>query len=386
MPFFDKARYKETVAYIKNYAASGLSQQIRDDIATLITTRINRTQDRNKYQQVVTAMSVKHNIVSDTKGNAVEREQRRAIVLIWATLGAPVGDRTNTDRRMNEGMRLAPAALPAALTESMKLAGVVASQAGADHVFNTEFSANPLTFIQTYRIFINGVTTGRDRFSTAPTGNYRNVVNTFYFYYNAEKDRFEFSMTLVGMYGAGHSFPVVSVPAVHWSDVPGRGITPTPGPPPPPDPMVVPPPPPSFAGILATELAGANWMITTQFTGCSFCYAEAGNTSYAAHIAPAGDVRKPVMSGLVLAQQLMGMDPNVGGAAFANFAHPVNVFGNGAGNANVLSGNSFYPQKSAILPTDMKWMSIFGRDNGGWQIYTQSISNGMAIMDARRIF
>ena len=114
---------------------------------------------------------------------------------------------------------------------------------------------------------------------------------------------------------------------------------------------------------------------------------------YAAHISPAGDVNKPELTGQVLADQIMGNVANVGPGAFANIpaaagaGAPLNVFGNGAGNVHPHGGgNGFYPPKAQNAgPGEMKWMSIFGRLNGGWEFYTQSIDGAGAIMEARRI-
>ena len=49
-------------------------------------------------------------------------------------------------------------------------------------------------------------------------------------------------------------------------------------------------------------------------------------------------------------------------------------------------GNAFYPPKVQDAgPGEMKWMSIFGRLNGAWEIYTQSVDGALVIMEARRI-
>ena len=382
MPFFANTRFAETITYIQNYAASGLSAPIRNDIATLINTRINRTtpQARTRYDQITESMSVKRHIAPlVARGTSPEREQRRAIVLLWAVLGSSQNEPAKTNDRMNRGMSLATGALPAALAEVMKLAGVVASPAGAANVFNGELSANPLAFIQNYRIFIYGSGSGSAKFSTAPTGNYQNVLR-FHFQYNAAEDRFDFQTMAQAPHGASHAFDAVSVPAIHWSDVPGRGVNPAP------TAMA----PSGFAGLLGTELAGATWMMTTQFTGCSFCYRSVGMNTYAAHITPAGITGKPATTGANLANQLIGNDANVVRGSFANFPGAVpalNIFGNGVGNANVVGGNPFYPPKTpAATGGQMKWMCIFGRHNGAWQIFSQSVDGIHAILEHRRIF
>lgn len=375
-------RFTDTVAYIQGYVAGGLPQGVRNDIATLINTRYPRlsAQDRQTYNALSEEMSVKDQIaVGVAKGSKDERAQRRAITLLWGVLAVTQGFPGALNARKATGMSLGTGALAAALQDVMMKAAVVASSAGAAHVFNTHLSFHTRQFLRVHRVFIAGSTSGADKFSTAPTGNYSNVVN-FCFLYNAEHDRFEFSTVAMAMHGGSHSFAAVSVPALHWSDVPGRGNVASPN--------VA--PAPGFQGMLGVQLSGATWMVTTQFTGCSFCYQAAGAHPYAAHISPAGVSPKPAMTGSVLAQQLMGQVAMVAPGRFANVAAggPFNVFGNGAGNAQVLSGAAHYPAK---VPGggagQMAWMSILGRMSGGtWKIYTQSVDGVRAIMEARRIF
>ena len=332
-------------------------------------------------------MSVKRQIGAGiATGTDTEREQRRAIVLLWTTMGATLPNPPDVDARANQGMTLAPAALPAALNDAMLKAAVVASNAGAGHIFNTQFAANPLAFIQQHRIFIHGSAAGKANFTNALAVIAQNVLN-FHFVYNAAEDRFDFrEVALPAINGGAHAFPTVSVPALHWSEVPGRGVIPQPPVPPPPSAA-------SFQGIRGTELAGAAWMVTTQFTGCSFCYATLGAHTYAAHLSPAiPGSGLPALTGAVMAGQLMNNDPQVQPGRFINFpgvAVPVfNVFGNGVGNAAVLGGNPFYPPKvDGAVGGQMKWMSIFGRHMGGaWEIYSQSIDGANAILESRRIF
>jgi len=372
-----KTRFRDTVAYIQNYAASGLPANIRNDIATMITTRYPRATalQRQVYDQLSESMSVKRHIGGGVaKGTSVEREQRRAIVLLWVAMGS------TQPNRLNQGMTLPPGGLAPALNEAMKTAAVVASNAGATHIFNTEFAVHTKAFIGRYRIIVLGTTQGKATFTNPLSASFQNVIN-FSFYFNGPDDRFELAPTPAPpLLGGSHTFAAVSVPALHWSEVPGRGNVPTP----------LAPATASFTGILGTELAGANWMVTTQFTGCAFCYANQGGNVYAAHISPAGVGGLPVLTGAVLAGQLMGNDPQVQAGRLANFpggAVPVNVFGNGVGNAAVVGGNPFYPPKTPGAGAgQMKWMSIFGRVHAGqWKIYTQSVDGADAILEHRRI-
>ncbi len=387
-------RFNDTVTFIRNYAACGLPGPIRHDIGTYVAAQFPRLTpaQQTAYDALSDEMSVKTSIpVKANRGTEAQREERRALVLLWRAMGATQANPPALDGRVAEAMSLAPGAIGAVLTETMIKAAVVASGAGASHVFNMELSANPLGFITTRRIFIGGSTTGADKLQDPAAASYENNLD-FRFQYHAEKDYFQFARQALAQYGASHTIPSVSVPALHWSDVPGRGLVPVPAAPAAPVAGVVPPPPPSFAGMLGIRFTGGPvWMFTTQFTGCSFCYKIGGGAFYAAHISPAGIAGKPVLSGQALANQIMGGVANVGGGDFANTpagGAALNVFGNGAGNVVPFGGgNAFYPPKvqGASLPGEMKWMSLFGRFTGAWELYTQSVDGSDAIMEARRI-
>jgi hypothetical protein len=135
-------------------------------------------------------------------------------------------------------------------------------------------------------------------------------VRQFSLKYDAGQQWYEFSAGAVA--NALH-FDTTSVKALHWSLVPGRGLVPGAG---------------SFAAIHGTELGGpgVDTMMTTQFTGCSFCIKEHGGNVYAAHISPAGQDAPAVLSGLVLARQLDGLEGGVAGGEFANAAGGPHAF------------------------------------------------------------
>jgi hypothetical protein len=379
MPKFAKTRISDTLNFIDGYAASGLDATCRSHICNLINARFPRATKAQKtaYDNLSASMSVKGAIaVKANRGDESEREMRRAIVLIWSALAASQNEPDRVTPRISAGMTLPTGHLPAALTEAMRKASVVAHTYGAADFFNNVFAVGIGNFIATNRIFVHGSTQGSNKYKAGYVGSYQNLA-MFNFYYCAQFDRFEFAFSVAPMHGASHSLQVCSVPALHWSDVPLRGAEPVPlaaG--------------PTFAGIMGTELNGSDWMVTTQFTGCSFCYKVAGGVSYAAHISPAGIAGKPIMSGNDLADQLMGNVGNVGAGAFGNAggAGQFHIFGNGNGNAGVLAGQAFYPPKNVAGPGGtMKYMTIVGHRSGGsWELYTQSMNTLDAIMEHRR--
>lgn len=368
MPYFRSTRYNETIAVIQNHVGGiGLPLAIRNDIVTMIGAQFPRLTpvQQTAFNTMVDSLSVKDNIaVGVAKGTSAQREQRRAIALLWAAIGSRGA--AGLMPQQTAAMTMPVANLAAALDDAMFFAAAVASQAGITHVFNNHFAPNPLAFIHQHRLLIQGTTAGQNLL-TAPALAYQNVV-AFRFYYVPASQRFQVSVAApVGI--PGHQFNAVSVPALHWGLVPGRGAVA--------NPALGTIPAPTFAGMQGIEFAGATWMMTTQLTGCSFCMAENGGTIYASHITPA-----PGLTGQVLANQLMGAVAGVGGAVMSNHPTPalapVGVFGSGAGNFPVAhGGNAFYPATGTYQS-----MSIFGHDVGGWQIYAQVVLPGGAISAA----
>jgi hypothetical protein len=323
-----QTRINDTLAMIQN--APVLTGAIRTQIAALVANAFPRTTaaEQLAYQTLSTGMSVKANVAAGVaKGTAADRETRRAIYLLWKTMGKTLPAPFAVDGRADAAMSMPVAGLAAAFADAMYKAGVVAGPPGALLVFN-DLANHPAGFLRQHRIFIHGSTVGRPLFSTAPTGNYQNVVN-FDFQYDAENDRFHFISGPFATLGASHAVQAVSVPAVHWTDVPAVGAFPG-----------------NFAGVLGCELAGGpTLMVTTQFTGCAFCWTNHGGVLRAAHISPAGDAAKVNYTGLglALANRLVNQP---GLMANANNMQ-LTVFGNGAGNAVAHGGgNGFYPQRT----------------------------------------
>lgn len=364
MPWNKIPRISETVTMIENAAGlTDLTPNICADIGRLINEQYNRLSNENKkdFSDLSADMSVKNKIAPGTeKGHKPERQKRRAIYLLWMVLGKKQNGALAMKQKAESAMRIAPGELNEAFSDVMLKAAVVASAAGAQHVFN-KLTLHPRRFIGEHRIIVLGLPAGGDRFSTAPNGDYRNVLE-FYFQYNALRDRFELGGVPNAVLGGLHPFDTVSVPAVHWTTVPGAGPSPC-----------------NFAGILGCELTGADVMVTTQFTGCAFNWTQHGGVLRASHVSPAGGGPGTYPGGgIALAQRVManGTHANAGNT-------PVTVFGGGAGNALVAEGNPFYPNTVA---NPIRWVTIFGVDKGGeWRFYTQVIDGNKQIIEARRI-
>jgi hypothetical protein len=360
-PKTEASRITETLTMIQG--APDLTGAIRTAIVAWVNAQYNRLTAANKlaFSQLSSDMSVKRNIAPGTqKGSEPEREKRRAVFLLWMAIGKAQNIDLFVKPRADLAMSMPTAALNDAFSDVMLKAAVVASVAGGQFAYN-DLSTNPRRFIARHRIMIPGSATGGNRFSTAPNGNYQNVL-PFFFQYNAGEDRFELGAVLNVQLGASYGFQTVSVPAVHWTQVPGAGAAPC-----------------NFAGILGCELTGANMMVTTQFTGCAFNWTLHLGVLRASHVSPSGGGPGTYPGGgLALAQQvtLNGAMANAGNT-------PVTVFGGGAGNAPVAGGNQFYPN---TVQHQIRWVSIFGVvKGGGWRFYTQVIDGGLHIQEARRI-
>jgi hypothetical protein len=342
-----------------------LTLAVRQQICTWVSNLYTRlsSAERQTYHELSQSMSVSANIAPRVaKGDQQQRGKRRAIFLLWKALGKAQTADGDTNLRASAAMTMPPGSLDAKFSDVMLKAAVVATSLGAQEVMR-KLELHPVQFLMQHRLFISGSTAGSDRFSIAPNGNYQNVV-TFNFHYRAGTDQFVMtSQPITANYGFAHSFSTVSVPAVHWTAVPGVGGSPY-----------------NFGGLLGCEVTGANFMLTTQFTGCGFCWTDNGGVLRANHISSFGGGTVGYPGGSkALAQRLMAS------GAMANAGNtPLTVFGAGAGNAPVRTGNPFYPDP---VTNKLRWVTIIGLPKGGgaWRFYTQVVDGSGNLVEARRI-
>jgi len=360
MPRDPVARITDTLGFISTGPAITLAANIRTAAHALCQNVVTTRFPRNTATQQAAYGAFSNQISLRTEansGNEQERRMRRSIILLWKAIGLQTGNQLACDPRAVNARTLPAAGLQEEL-ERMILKAAACDAVGVAQVFN-EFVGHPRRFFDANKIIIRGSIHGKNKYTGAALvgpGAYQNVVS-FHFYYNPADDRYGIESSLAA--GVSHVFQAVSVPAVRWDEVPNRLVA------------------NSFAGILGTELAGASYMVTTQFTGCSFCFRTDGASTYAAHISPA-------VSGLQLAQDLTGSNLAVAGGDFANFAGvgapSFQVFGKGHGNAAVRTGSSYYPAATSS-------MYLFGvLNSGSWRIYTQSVDVNRNILESRRIF
>jgi len=144
--------------------------------------------------------------------------------------------------------------------------------------------------------------------------------------------------------------------------------------------------PANFWQILGCTLMGADFMLTTQFTGCTFCWADIENVIRAAHNGPT----KAGYTDAALATSYPGGGNGVAtriiaqGAAAGMANAPgasLRVFGRGAGNAPAIGEqNPFYPNLA------LQYATIIGRrKNDIWKIFLQVVDTTGALSEHRRI-
>lgn len=278
-------------------------------------------------------------------GNKQERANRRALVFLEA-----LKFNTNLQAAKNLVTTIPGGALAGRITPLINKLVVEADQRfGTGALVQAEFNqlrTQPLVFLQSKRLLSGAIGAGQAN----------------YFFYEYAKDQFKIDPTQPAQYPHAYLFNAVAVPGVYWFNVPGRGNNAAAG---------------SFATIAGTKLDTnvGNVMISTMFSGCSFCFKQenVSHDVYAAHIMPDdGNGHVVQGGGTGLARQLGGQ---VGTVVAGNFtgtnAGAFHVYG--AGWSDLAAPlNVGYPVRTALD----QFMNIFGTHIGGaWQIYSQHVLN-----------
>lgn len=373
----DSSRVNETISFIRDNAAFPLVR--RTGVAQFCRTTFPRLglldfgAYNTEFHALSGGMSVKQN-ATVAPGSETDRKKRRAIFLIWKSIVKVSGDPAGNVRAQAGMTTAAGGALDALFADAMLKAAVFAGGGAGGDVFTADVFAHPRPFLAAHKVIVLGMTTGGNKFTAVGNPDYTNVLQ-FYFQYDSGNDRFVFGGRIDPRFGAGHPFATVSVPAVNWYDVPGNGG------------QNAPVTPGNFAQILGCELNGATVMLTTQFTGCTFCWTSHGGTIRAAHIGPtrAGYPSAALATsypggGNAVAARMVAQGAAAGMANAPGAA--LRVFGRGTGNAPPINGgNNFYPNAT------LEYATIIGRDSGtGWKFYLQAIdSTTHQISEARRI-
>jgi hypothetical protein len=341
--------------------AKNSQQRIADTIHFLQNTNIVTPVERNaviafiaahlpapnspQYNQLSTELSLGFHLTSDPNQR---RNMARALFLIWRCIYHADGlfpmPKANASQ-INKGT------VQDELVSYIRKARCIHEPAGAQNVLNNVMPGNTLNFLKFNKVYIAG-STAVDA-GTAPV----NVQNNFQFGYIPGRDRYVFQTLPMAN---GFISPVESVTAFHWTDprhhpVPPVNIGTT-----------------NFDNLTGIQLSGANPIITTQFTGCSFCMAEYMGIMYCAHLSPYVGGYANNIEGSTLAERVIlnnnGKFQNAGGTN-------VRVFGRDKGHAPNPGGYSLPGGGGAGT-----YMTIVGFPGGGsYQLYSQTTVNNQMI-------
>lgn|GEM_PF-2729090 len=331
-------------------------QRILDTIQFLQNTTIVPVAERNaviafiaahlpppnspQYNQLSNDLSLGHHFGSDPNQR---RNMVRALFLIWKCIQH--ADGLFILPQVNAG-QISQGTVQDRLISYIYKARCVHEAAGAAHILNTVFPANPLAFLAINKVYVAG-SSAFDA-ANAPV-NHQN----FNFGYDPGRDRYVFQTAPLA-----NAYPtqVESVTAFHWTDarhhgggVPGALNIAT----------------ANFTQMTGIRLSGANPMITTQFTGCAFCMAEYGGDMYCAHLSPYVGGMANNTDGATLAKRVMvtnnGQFQNAGGTN-------VRVFGRDKGHAPNPGGYNLPGGGGAG-----NYMTIVGFPGGGsYRLYSQT--------------
>lgn len=334
-----QARLDEIVAYI----GSQVPGAERTPVTLYLTDWMNASVGGNA--QALAGLSNPLTMTdAHNPGNKADRDRRRALIVL---------ELMKSTANLNTGTAVKQLGIGqvntrfAELLEELRIAASQTHGNGAviQAVFNTDLAAHPQRFLRVNRVMMGNLRGG----------------NQAVFFYDYPRSTYRFDQQPPAQVRNPCRLPAVIVPAVVWDQVPGRTNSQVAG---------------SFAGIVGTELTGATTMVSTQFSGCSFCFKVVGPRIFAAHIMPDDGAGSAVTGGgAALARQLAGQ---VAGITGGNFTAPGNGAGQfhvyGAGWSNLPAFPNGYPVRAAAD----QYMNIFGVVKGGaWRIYSQHVLNGI---------
>jgi len=352
----DTTRIKQTLKYIRT--TDKVRPEIRDAAYSFAQKWVNEFYPESRkstdaYKGFSGGMSMKD---IDDAGEKETRKQRRAIVLLWSAM-------MNTGLA-KQGQSMGEGLVTDAFRRAMTKARIVYDmsrgiRSGNEDVFTNHLRRDPAEFLKQHRLIIYGI-----KAEDQPADN----LVDFGFYYDAAQDRYVLKTNAPA---GSHPVKAINVPAIYWGNVPGRGQDAARG---------------DFSRIDGTPLRGSTVMLTTQFTGCTFCYNRVGGITYAAHIAPSNKVTAQPGEAVVsidpteLARQIakggdFGNAPDTAGFRVYGREHGKRSFANG------------YLYKSGSHGSK-NWMSAIGfEEDNGWNFYTQSISEDFeAPQRVRKLF
>lgn len=316
-------RLTETISYIENNTGGGISD------STLIVNALNRWKNNGSSQQLLSEKMSQEGAPNKPSKQSL-RHLKRAMILLKCALEYPT--KVNQwDAQVTAINNYQDKHLASLYTSAMKDAQDLAGSHGdiVDPLI-LELKSNTLNYLKNNKLTISGKKEGL-QYSYGVSmrdGTYR---------INPYDSKAEHKKLLA-----------INVPATLYKDVKDN-----------------------LGAIQGTSSIGhdAILMLTTQFTGCTYCFSTSGGSLVAAHIDPGGGVgRKSDYDGVTISKSLResGGFANGNGGTFKAFGR---IEGAGYG----------YP-KSADQMTIVGVKNI----NDQWEVYAQVITGG-EITSAKKI-
>ena len=337
-------RIDQTIDFIAGQITDAAERQT---VKTYLTTKIQQMAGPGGSVKGISDPMSMNDLSS--RGTEDERKKRRALILIEIVGGMIAGA---TAKAMSAG-ELATK-FPQAI-ETLRY--VVDQNVGTGQVMRGVFDsllAAPATFLRRHLLLVFGSETdgAMKQYFVYEKPNTPNVPIKFAFY----------SAKMNKHFAKSPQMDVANVPGVVWSDVPNRTKVGNAG---------------SFAGIEGTELVDAPIMLTTQFSGCSFCWKTHLARTFAAHIMPGAEHIKGSDlpgGGEELARQLAGLRaPRVTGGDFAAPAPAggqLRVYGRGYSNG------VNHPGGYSGEGVTMTLIGVRAPADGSWSFYSQESRGG----------
>lgn len=342
-------RVQDTLAYLQNTNLGTLAgRTAAHQLAQgYVNTRFPLGAASPGYDAFSNQLSLGYHLLDDPNER---RRMARALMLLWRAIEAQHNGFQLPRAQVGQ---ISLGTVDRELTHYIRKAHCVQDETAGGHAGATQaladFTQNPLAFLRDNRVWVQGSGTLQGPPNTLPCN----------FYYNADRDRYEFVVNAPALAGtAAAPITVDSVTAFHWTNA---RYVPAPVPPAQHDITTA-----NFGAMQGIQLGGNHIMVTTQFTGCAFCTATHNNHVYCAHVSPYVPGFQHNTTGQVLAQRILanGAFANAGGAA-------PSVYGRNAGSPPHQAGYNIGGGGG-----NTTYMTIVGFPVGGtYRIYSQTTEN-----------
>ena len=355
MAFWNKnedTRINETVAWIAAKAPPAQRFHVQKFLTNFLTSSFYPAEVRKRLSKMMSTSGF-----SNT-GNEETRHGRRALVILAREL---IDGSHPRHMEPPEIMTMAAAGVAPLVRELISNLCIFALQetgsTGSLEFHLNELTTRPEEFLAKHDVLTQSANT--------PTGIGSQRLHRFQYEYKHQRflimaEEIRNPPPPPKVPSLGILMQAVNVPELFWFNVPGRGNTRI----------------GSFARIPCTELTG-NLMVTSLFNGCTFCFKRTGGSTFAAHIAPDGQLRPGgtpadnIGPPPTLARQI-GTGGNFNDNAAAAAAGPLHVYGRGFSNLAGRQMEGGYFTDVALGGATKRKVCIIGtRVRGIWRFVAQ---------------